>query len=139
MRVDSRRITMLRPSALVKKSHAVPISLVSTLAAAAMAAGCGPWAGQQGWQTCVNRVTDTAVDRRNCDDEWNQAHPAGYVPQYHWYYYPRGYYWNEPSIGMHVPGGGSYSRTPFGSVPVAHGSVVRGGFGSTAAGHASGS
>jgi len=124
----------------VKKSHAVPISLVSTLAAAAMAAGCGPWGGgQQGWQTCVDRASDTAVDRRYCDDESSQARPAGYVPQYHWYYYPRGYYWNEPSIGTHVPAGGSYSSAPFGSVRVAHGTIARGGFGSTAVGHASGS
>ena len=104
-----------------------------------MAAGCGPWSGQPGWQTCVDRVSDTAVDQRYCDDEWSQPHPSGYVPHYHWYYYPRGYYWNEPAIGMHVPVGGSYGSVPFGSVRVAHGSVSRGGFGSNAASHASGS
>jgi hypothetical protein len=123
----------------LKKSHSVSISLVSTVAAAAMAAGCGPWSGQPGWQTCVDRVSETTVDRQHCDDEGTQPHPGGYVPRYHWYYYPRGYYWNEPSMGMHVPVGGSYGAMPFGSVRVAHGSVSRGGFGSTAAGHASGS
>jgi len=123
----------------VKKSHSVTISLVSTVAAAAMASGCGPWSGQQGWQTCVDRVSDTAVNRQYCDDESSQPHPSGYVPQYHWYYYPRGYYWNAPPMGMRVPVGGSYGGTPIGSVRVAHDSVSRGGFGSTAAGHASGS
>jgi len=125
----------------MKKSRAVPISLVSTLAAAAMAAGCGSYGRRQGWQTCVDRVSNTAVDRRYCDDEWSQSRPGSYVPHYHWYYYPRGYYWNEPVIGMPVPAGGSYGRAPLGSVPIAHASVpaVRGGFGSTAAGHASGS
>jgi hypothetical protein len=123
----------------VKKSHSVTISLVSTVAAAAMASGCGPWSGQQGWQTCVDRVSDTAVNRQYCDDESSQPHPSGYVPQYHWYYYPRGYYWNAPSMGMHVPVGGTYGSMPIESVRVAHDSVSRGGFGSTAAGHASGS
>jgi hypothetical protein len=123
----------------LKKSSSVSISLVSTVAAAAMAAGCGPWSGQPGWQTCVDRVSDTAVDQRYCDDESSQPHPAGYVPHYHWYYYPRGYYWNQPSIGTHVPFGGSYGRTPIASVPVAHGSVTRGGFGSTGAAYGSSS
>jgi hypothetical protein len=39
---------------------------------------------------------------------------------------------------MRVPGGGSYGAAPLGSMPMARtgASVVRGGFGSTAAGHA---
>lgn len=123
----------------MKKSRSLSVSLVSTVATAAVAAGCGAWSGQQGWQTCVDHVSDAAVDRRYCDDESNQPHPVGYVPQYHWYYYPRGYYWNEPSIGTRVPPGGSYGSTPLGTVPVANDSVTRGGFGSTAAGRATGS
>ncbi len=122
----------------VRSSRAVPISLVSTLAAAAIAAGCGSSrAQQQGWQTGVERAPETAVDRRYCDDDWGQARPAGYVPHYYWYYYPRGYYWDAPGIGMRVPGGGSYGAAPLGSMPMARtgGSAVRGGFGSTAAGH----
>jgi hypothetical protein len=120
----------------VKKSRAVSISLVSTLAAAALASGCG---SRQGWQTCVDRASDTAVDRQHCDDEGRNAHPYGYVPYYHWYYFPRGYYWDAPGIGMRVPPGGSYSTTPYASAPMARtgGSVVRGGFGSMGFGHAS--
>ena len=62
-----------------------------------------------------------------------------YVPHYSWYYYPRGYYWDAPGIGTHMPVGGTYSQTPNDSAPMARSgtSAVRGGFGSTAAGHAS--
>ena len=123
----------------MKKSRAVPISLVSTLAAAALAAGCGA-SRQQGWQTCVDRTNQTAVDRRNCDDDWGAPRRVGYMPHYYWYYYPHGYYWNAPGIGMPVPMGGSSSASPLRSTPMARtgGSAVRGGFGSTAAGHSSG-
>jgi hypothetical protein len=126
----------------MKKSRAVPLSLVSSLAAAAMAAGCGSHA--QGWQTCVDRGSNVAVDRKYCDDEWGQTRPVGYVPHYHWYYYPRGYYGYGPAIGSPVPLGGTYGTAPIASVPMSrsgsagsHSSSVRGGFGSTAAGHAS--
>jgi len=124
----------------VRRSRAVPISLVSTLAAAAIAAGCGASRAQrEGWQTCVDRTSQTAVDRRNCDDDWGRPRSVGYVPHYYWYYYPRGYYWGAPGIGMRVPVGGSYGAAPFGSTPMARSgaSAVRGGFGSTAAGHSS--
>ncbi len=126
----------------MKKSRAVSISLVSSLAAAAMAAGCG--SRTQGWQTCVDRVNDTVSDRRYCDDEARRPRGVGYVPYYHWYYYPHGYYWNAPIIGSRVPVGGSYGSAPLSSVPMARsGSIgshgtVRGGFGSTAAGHSTG-
>jgi hypothetical protein len=124
----------------MRKSRAVPISLISSLAAAAIAAGCGSWGRREGWQTCVDRNSETAVDRQYCDDDWGQPRPYGYVPRYHWYYYPRGYYWNGPSIGMRVPAGGSYSGAPIASAPMARSgaSAVRGGFGSTAAGRPSG-
>ena len=117
----------------MKKSRAVPISLLSTLAAAALAAGCG---SRQGWQTCVDRNSGgTVVDDRYCNDERRFSHPSGYVPHYHWYYYPRGYYSDAPGIGSRVPPGGSYSLTPHVSAPMARSSasssVVRGGFGSS--------
>ena len=124
----------------MKKSRAVPLSLVSTLAAAAIASGCGSFGRRQGWQTCIDRETNVAVDRRYCDDESDrQQRPSSYVPHYSWYYYPRGYYRDAPGIGMRVPFGGTYSRTPTLSAPMARSgaSAVRGGFGSTAAGRAS--
>jgi hypothetical protein len=125
----------------MKKSRAVAISFVSHLAGAAIAAGCGSSTAPQqpGWQTCVDRTRDTAVEQRYCDDEGSRPVTAGYVPHFGWYYYPRSYYWEAPGIGSRVPGGGSFSAQPFGSAPMARsGSVVRGGLGTTAAGHASG-
>jgi hypothetical protein len=121
----------------VKKSRSVPLSLVSTLAAVAIASGCGSFGRRQGWQTCVDRSTDTAVDRQYCDDE-GRAPYAYYPRRYHWYYYPRGYYWNAPGVGTPVPSGGTYMTSPHASAPMARSgwSAVRGGFGSTAAGHA---
>jgi len=123
----------------VKKSRAVPLSLVSTLAAAAIASGCGSFGRRQGWQTCIDRGTNVAVDRSYCDREWDEPRPSSYISHYSWYYYPRGYYWDGPGIGMHVPLGGTYTRAPGYSAPMARSGVsaVRGGFGSTAAGHAS--
>jgi hypothetical protein len=125
----------------MKRSGTVSISLVSSLAGAALAAGCGSaYPGQQqGWQTCVERARSTAVEQRYCDDESRRPQGSGYVPRYHWYYYPRGYYWEAPGIGSPVPPGGSYGLRAFGSAPMARsGAVARGGFGSTASGHASG-
>ena len=127
----------------MKKSRAVPLSLVSTLAVAAMAAGCGSKATQQGWQTCVDRDKNLVVDRQYCDSDWDTPHATGYVPHFFWYYYPHSYYWDAPRIGMPIPVGGSYGSRPFSSAPMgrtgsAVHSVARGGFGSTAAGHASG-
>ena len=128
----------------MKRSRAVPLSLVSTLAAAAMAAGCGSKNVQsQGWQTCVDRDKNTVVDRQYCDDDWGTPHATGYVPHFFWYYYPRSYYWDAPRNGMPIPVGGSYGSTPFSTAPMggtgaAVHSVARSGFGSTAAGHASG-
>jgi hypothetical protein len=124
----------------VKKSRVVHIPLVSTLAAAALAAGCGSSpqpAAQQGWQTCVDRGKGTAVEQQYCDDEVARSSGPGYVPHYFWYYYPRSYYWAAPPIGSPVPQGGAYSLRPFNSTPMARTGVVRGGFGSTASGHAS--
>jgi hypothetical protein len=122
----------------MKKSRTVPMSLVSTLAGAALAAGCGRSTPQQsqGWQTCVDRVKGTSVEQRYCDDE--AARPSSYGPHYGWYYFPRGYYWSAPGVGSPVPAGGTYAAHPFVSAPMARTGVVRGGLGSTAAGHASG-
>ena len=114
------------------------VPLVSTLAAAALAAGCGSSAPvQQGWQTCVDRGAGTAVAQQYCDDDAARRSAPGYMPHYFWYYYPRSYYWDAPMIGSRVPEGGSYSQRPFSSTPMARTGVVRGGFGSTAAGHTS--
>jgi hypothetical protein len=124
----------------MKKSLAVHVPLVSTLAAAALAAGCGSSqpAQPQGWQTCVDRGQGTAVSQQYCDNEAARSSAPGYVPHYFWYYYPRSYYWDAPMIGSRVPEGGSYSARPFTSTPMARtGAVVRGGLGSTAAGHGS--
>jgi hypothetical protein len=121
----------------MKKSRAVPVPLVSTLAAAALAAGCGSSPSAQGWQTCVDRNQGTVVEQRYCDEEAPRTSMPGYGPHYGWYYYPRSYYWEAPTIGARVPTGGSYSALPLRSTPMARtGAVVRGGFGSTAAGHA---
>jgi hypothetical protein len=125
----------------MRKNRAVRISLLSSVAGAALAAGCGSPAvpQQQGWQTCVDRTRSTAVEQRYCDDEVSRTASPGYVPHYGWYYYPRSYYWQAPGIGSPIPVGGSYGDRSFASVPMARtGSVVRGGLGSTAAGHASG-
>lgn len=126
----------------MKKSRAVPLSLVSTLALAAMASGCGSFGRRQGWQTCIDRDTNTSVDRSYCDQDWNTpSGTAHFVPHYSWYYYPSGYYWDAPGIGMRVPAGGTLSQTPSQFAPMARSGVsaVRGGFGSTAMGRAVGS
>jgi hypothetical protein len=125
----------------MKRSPNISLSLVSTLASAALAAGCGSRPSQaDGWQTCVDRAKGIAVEQQSCDDDRARAaSQPGYVPQYYWYYYPRGFFSSAPGLGMPVPLGGVYGTAPMSSVPVAHGdSISRGGFGSTAAGHASG-
>jgi hypothetical protein len=138
----------------VKRSRTIRIPLVTTLAAAAMAAGCGSHGTQglqpvpQGWQTCVDRAQGTSVDRAYCDDEDTESStPApgtsaasGFVPHYSWYYFPRTYYWDAPLIGSRVPLGGMYGAHPFSAAPMARtGGVVRGGFGTTASAHAASS
>jgi hypothetical protein len=123
----------------VKKSRAVAVPLVSTLAVAALAAGCGSSqpAQQQGWQSCVDRGQGTAVAQQYCDEEVARSSAPGYVPHYFWSYYPRSYYWDAPTVGSRVPQGGTYSVRPFHSTPMARSGVVRGGLGSTASGHVS--
>jgi hypothetical protein len=124
----------------MKKSAAIHVPLVTTLAAAALASGCGSSGAQtQGWQSCVDRTQNVAVEQRYCDDESSRWFTPGYAPHYGWYYYPRSYYWDGPLIGSPVPGGGTWGTRPF-SAPMARtGAVVRGGLGTTASGHASSS
>ena len=122
----------------MKRSRAVHVPLVSTLAAAAMAAGCGSSPPAQGWQTCVDRTSKITVEQRYCDEEAPRYANRNYVPHYGWYYYPRGYYTSGPGIGMRVPDGGAWGGHQFVSTPVSRtGAVVRGGLGSTASGHSS--
>ncbi len=111
----------------MRKSRFVKLSLVHVISAAALAAGCGD-SGATHMQTCVdNNKTIVATER--CDEEQRQNHGAGYVPFYHWYYYPRSY--GQPMIGNRAPESGTFSRP---STSVARPNVVRGGFGSTAHG-----
>ena len=121
----------------MRKSLVVRVPVLSTLAAAALAAGCGSSPPQQGWQTCVDRQQGTAVAQQYCDQETPYASRPGYVPHYSWYYYPRGYFWDGPVIGSRVPVGGSFSPSAFRSTPMARTGAVRGGLGSSAAGHSS--
>jgi hypothetical protein len=126
----------------LKKSRAVSTPLVATLAAAALAAGCGspPPPAQQGqqvegWQTCVDRARGTAVEQRYCDEDTARARMPGYAPLFLWYYFPRGHYSSGPALGSRVPEGGRWGTQPFSSAPMSRtGSVVRGGLGGTAAG-----
>jgi len=123
----------------MKRSVAIRIPLVTTLAAAAIASGCGSKPPQQGWQTCVDRSSKVAVDQRYCDQEQDRYVDRTYRPRYGWYYYPHSYYWSAPSIGQRVPEGGAWGGHQFVSTPMARtGSVARSGLGSTAAGHSSG-
>jgi hypothetical protein len=109
--------------------------LIPSLAAAAMAAGCGskpqPQGQDQGagWQACTDQQGRVVEDAR-CDQR-----SAGYHPGFRWYYYPYG---GIPyPLGWGVPRGGSYSAAPFSGVP--RSGVVRGGFGQTGSGSSVGS
>jgi hypothetical protein len=112
--------------------------LIPSLAAAAIAAGCGrnaPPAGQgqgqgqgTGWQTCTDQ------QGRVVDDSQCSPQASGYRPGlYRWYYYPYG--GRTYPFGWGVPLGGTYSNEPHAGVPRA--GVSRGGFGATASGHGS--
>ena len=113
--------------------------IVPTLAAAAIASGCGSrppqpqGQGDGGWQTCTDQQ-GRVVDERQCDQR-----ASGYRPGlYRWYYYPYG--GRIYPLGYGVPLGGSYSNDPFGGVPTRsmgtpagapRSGVVRNGFGKT--------
>ena len=65
----------------MKRSRAVHVPLVSTLAAAALAAGCGSSPPpQQGWQACVDRASGTAVEQQYCDQEGTRLGGIGEPP-----------------------------------------------------------
>jgi hypothetical protein len=109
--------------------------IVPTLAAAAIAAGCGSkppqpqGQGDGGWQTCTDQQ-GRVVDERQCDQQ-----ASGYRPGlFRWYYYPYG----GPiyPLGYGVPLGGTYANEPRAGVPTRsigtpRTGVVRGGFGKT--------
>ena len=116
----------------MKKSRSVSLCLVKSISVAALAAGCGstPPPSQQ---VCIDGARNV-VEEQRCRDDAQRAQSGGYVPMYHWYYYPRSFGWT-PIMGSPVPVGGSFSA------PVASGwaSIIRGGFGSTGAGEGTGS
>jgi hypothetical protein len=109
--------------------------IVPTLAAAAIAAGCGSkppqpqGQGDGGWQTCTDQQ-GRVVDERQCDQQ-----ASGYRPGlFRWYYYPYG----GPiyPLGYGVPLGGTYANEPRAGVPTRsmgtpRTGVVRSGFGKT--------
>lgn len=117
--------------------------LVPTLAAAAIAAGCGSrgqTVGGDGWQTCTDQQ-GRVVDERQCQGQ------GGYAPHpYRWYYYPYG--GSHYPVGYGVPQGGYYSQQPYMGVATRSmgipatgtarpaSATVRGGFGSSAHGSA---
>ena len=121
--------------------------LVPTLAAAAIAAGCGSRGrssnAEAEWQTCVDQQ-GRVVDERQCQGPGGRA-----VAPYRRDDYPYG--GPHYPIGYGVPLGGSYSAEPYAGVathsmgvpksgasrPASTG-TVRGGFGSTASGSAGG-
>jgi hypothetical protein len=124
------------------------------LSAAAIAAGCGSRGtssavssgSSAGWQTCVDN-NNLIADEKACENERRTSHSSGYVPMYHWYYYPFG---GRPyPVGYGIPLGGHHSPIPFTGirtqtigVPATGAAVPRatyGGFGSTGAGHSSAS
>ncbi len=102
-----------------KKSRAVPIGLVAFVASSLVA--CGP----TDYKRCVDD-TGRVVDDERCT---RPAAPGPPIGVYHWYYGGRGL-----RVGDMVSGG---SSTPSAGVRY-HSSTVRGGFGRSAATHASG-
>lgn len=96
-----------------KQSSRVPLVLLPILSAAAIAAGCGSQK-TQGWQTCVD--TDNRIaDEQSCQNEQRRATGTGFVPMYHWYFYPYG---GRPyPVGYGIPQGGHHgSAVPFAGI-----------------------
>jgi hypothetical protein len=117
------------------KTRKIFLGLVPIMAASAMAGGCG--SRRQISRTCVDD-SQTAVDQQNCHNE-DDRHSHGYTGSYgyHWYYFYDGRPPYTPGTrvdgGTYVmPSGASFS----GGSGI--GSVERGGFGSTSAGHGAG-
>jgi hypothetical protein len=113
----------------MKKSSSVALLFLPTLAAVALANGCGSGAVSR---ACVDNAQNI-VSQGYCENE-RRDHPAGPY-NYHWYYYQGNY---APSSG-HASGGSFFA--PEGSSFAPHesvGSISRGGFGEIGSGHASG-
>jgi hypothetical protein len=114
----------------MRKSTSIVLGLVRAVAAAALAGGCGSRQAEQTWETCVDK-TSTVVETERCEEEHRRMNQPGFTPYYHYYYYRS----SSPPVLGHSLSGGSLSR-PSGSV--SHGTVTRGGFGSSGSSHASG-
>jgi hypothetical protein len=109
------------------RSQRIPLRLVPIVAAAFLA-GCGPQR-----KSCIDQAGNVVVDA-NCTTPQSQGtgtswdtRGSGSVPYYHWYWY-RG---ARMGYGSHVSSGSWFSRGGHASS-----ATSRGGFGSTAAGHA---
>ena len=137
-----------------RRSQAVPLVLVQGVAAAALSMGCGssPRGNQR---VCVDNGR-TVVDQQQCVGDEQRGRGAsgsftpgpsggggGYVPMYHWYYYPSGT--RLPLLGSIAPNTGSpFAPGTTGTTTPGVGSstttssspsgVVRGGLGSTGSG-----
>jgi hypothetical protein len=119
--------------------------LLPSLAAAAIASGCGSrnQGHTEGWQTCVDR-NNVVVDEARCQEEQRRPSMSGALPLYLWYYYP--FRSTIYPLGYGAPTGGYYSREPYAGVgtrsmgvpqlgaaaPSPRANVTRGGFGSSA-------
>jgi hypothetical protein len=112
----------------MKRSKAVPLGVVATVASLALTAGCGKSPTHR--KVCGD-ANGIAVEPEKCDEQARHARGPHYVPLYHWYYGPYG---RNYSVGSPLTG---LSRTiPTGSgVRIAE--PVRAGFGGSA--HAAGS
>ena len=138
-----------------RQSRRVPLVWLPVLSAAAIAAGCGSRGAAPnsasgstgGWQTCVDN-NNLVADEKNCENERRTSHGPGFVPLYHWYYYPFG--GRIYPVGYGIPQGGHHSAVPFTGIrtqtmgiPRTGATVPRGtsygGFGSTGASHPSAS
>ena len=116
----------------MKRSARISLHLVPLVSAAFLAAceqtperrACADWQGQ-------------VVDDANCPPEGGPRSytPTGGGPFYRWYWY-RSYY--PIYIGQPVPVGGSYAGPTLRGGGGRASGTVRGGFGSTAAGHGTG-
>ena len=111
----------------MKKSKAVPVSLVASVAALALASGCGsrPYTHQR---VCGDAM-GIAVEPEKCEQELPQPHAHGYVPLYHWYYGPYG---RSYPVGAPLAGASLNAPTGSGVRIASPSSTTRGGFGSSA-------
>ena len=106
----------------MKRSKTAPVTLLSAVAAMALAAGCGRPTHQQ---VCGD-ADGVVVDPQRCEEESRRTGGVGYLPLYAWFYGPYG--------RVYPPGSRLTDATrvrPSGNgVKVA--APTRGGFGSSA-------